>query len=52
MTGDLLWKGSHIHILIVIFIINMMLMNLDNFHIETITDSIKVTFADDFHSLT
>ena len=29
-----------------------MLMNLDNFHIETITDSIKVTFADDFYSLT
>ena len=51
MTPDLLWKGSHIHIFSVIFVKSVMLMNLHNFHVETIIDSIKVTFAYGFHSL-
>ena len=42
MTLDLLWKGSHIHIFSVIFFISMMLMNLDNFHVETLLDSKKL----------
>ena len=35
MTPDLLWKGSHIHIFTVIFVISIILMNADNLHIET-----------------
>ena len=39
MTPDLLRKGPRIHIFSVIFVINMILMNVDNIHIETLIDS-------------
>ena len=49
MTPDLLWKGSHIHIFTVIFVISIILMNADNLHIETCR--FKVTFTYGFHYL-
>ena len=52
MTPDLLWKGSRIHIFSVIFVINMIFMNVDDFHVETLIDyRFKVTFAHGFHYL-
>ena len=42
MKPDLLWKASDIHVFSAIFVISMMLMNVDNFHVETL--------ANGFHS--
>ena len=39
MTSDLLWKGCHIAIFRVIFVISKILMNVDNFHVEALIDS-------------
>ena len=39
MTSDLLWKGCHISIFRVIFVISNILINVDNFHVETLIDS-------------
>ena len=56
MTSDLLSEGSHIHMFSVIFVISMILMNVDNLHIETLTDSktcsLQVILRFEKHSLT
>ena len=41
MTSDLLWKGCHIPIFRGIFVISMILINVDNFHVKTLIDSKK-----------
>ena len=39
MTSDLLWKGCHVPIFRVIFVISTILISVDNFHVETLIDS-------------
>ena len=39
ITTDLLWKGSLIPIFRVVFAISMILINVDNIHVEPLIDS-------------